>query len=1546
MSISETTAYFKFSPLALVICSILASGPVLANPQGGQVVAGQADITQTAPGRLDVIQNTDKAIIDWKGFSISSGEQTHFQQPSSSAMALNRVYGGQESLINGALTANGRVLLVNPNGVLFGKDASVNVGSLIATTSDIDNEKFLAGGQLTFDKPSQNPDAVVVNRGQIEVSDGGAVVLAAPSVTNEGLIKARLGEVVLAGTERYTLDFNGDGLLRFDLGDQAQAKDSSSANSGNKAAVSNSGTIVADGGVVQMTARVADAMLDKVINMDGVVQAQSVAEQNGTIVLSGGDSGIVAVSGTLDASGNAAGESGGDVKVLGEKVALFDGTHVDVSGDQGGGTVLVGGNYQGRGPEANAQVTVVAQDARINADAGTQGDGGKVVVWADDTTSFKGDIQARGGENGGNGGFVEVSGKNTLSFQGTVKVDANNGAVGTVLFDPNNITISNVGADDAELTSDNQILAGDNPADMTISEKAVESLAADANVILQANNDISINNLSDGILDFLASTGSVTFNADADNSGAGSLILGGVTLQTQGGDLTITADDILERGGASEIITHGGNISITTNQLDMSLLLVDSSDAAAGGNININSGGVINLFAIDSSSTNGTGGNIDIIASGNVIIPLLNSSGNASGGNIAVDSNGDISNVVNDLDIATANLINASSSNGIGGMVNLTAAGDIILDDIDTQGVNASSGGDINLIANNSINIGSNDLINIGLGTINAGGGDISLTSNQLLLQSPQIISIGGNLFVSPFDSILSFTLGGADNIANYLSLQELSAFQDGFFQIVIGHETGSGTIMVDAGGILLNDNTTLRSPNGVGTVSINGPIQNAGNDLTLIAGDRVTQSAGTIQTDGLGIDAAAVDFLSGNTLNTLALRLTGDGNSFSYDDSDDMAVGDVGTLSGVTLNNGHLNLTAIGSLAVDQAVTGVDTLSLSANNLALAANISANTTLLNAGNSIIQTGGTLQSASLGIDSASATFSSVNDVNVLAVNLRGANSPFTWTDLNNLEIGTVGSLSGIALTNGNLNLTASGNLLISHPLAGIDTLYLSANNMTLAANITANTTLLDADNQISQTAGRIQSSALAIEADNATFLSENLIDTLAAHLTGQASPFSYSDPDNLTVGSVTVDTTTLVGINLNDGNLVLEANDLALAANIAANTTLLNASNQISQSEGMTIQSSGLGIAAANVSTSLSGNVDTLAVHLSGLASSFSYSDSDNLTVGSVTVGTTTLAGISLNDGNLVLEANDLALAANIAANTTLLNASNQISQSDGMTIQSSGLGIAAANVSTPLSGNVDTLAVDLSGLASPFSYADSDNLTVGSVTVGTTTLAGITQNIGDLNLTAVGNLLIDQAISRVQNLALNAAAISTAGISTNGSQSYNGNLQLEGNFVTTNGGFSVSGNSTLMNDTNLNIFGNIIFDQIAGNYDLSVIANNADVFITTDIGPLASLFISANTIDLHDVTTNGAQTYTGIINFHSDYLTNGGSFTTNGMVNLLSNTTIGTSGGSIQFNGTVNGPNSLALAAGDTGNIILNGNAGVLNGLNITSANDLSILG
>ena len=261
-----------------------------ALPEGGQVAAGQAAIT-TAGSTMTIAQQTAQAIINWQNFGIGSGEAVHINQPNSQAILLNRVIGSNPSEIFGQLTANGQVILVNPNGVFFRPGSSVDVGGLTASTLNIANENFLKG-QLRFAGDSQNS---VINAGSINAQNG-YVNLLAKEVVNEGIIAAQTGSVNLAAGSGMSLDYNGDGKITVAVTDGAY-----------QSAVTNKKLIQADGGLVVMTASGKDALMDSAVNNSGMIQANTLGEARGQISLTGDN---IATTGTISADGGSNGQGG------------------------------------------------------------------------------------------------------------------------------------------------------------------------------------------------------------------------------------------------------------------------------------------------------------------------------------------------------------------------------------------------------------------------------------------------------------------------------------------------------------------------------------------------------------------------------------------------------------------------------------------------------------------------------------------------------------------------------------------------------------------------------------------------------------------------------------------------------------------------------------------------------------------------------------------------------------------------------------------------------------------------------------------------------------------------------------------------------------------------------------------------------------------------------------------------------------------------------------------------------------------------------------
>ncbi|NBR97767.1 MAG: filamentous hemagglutinin N-terminal domain-containing protein, partial [Betaproteobacteria bacterium] len=327
---SVVRAARRFALVLAGLAALAGAPPALAGgPVDGVVVGGSASILQTA-SRTDITQTTQRAIIDWRDFSIGAGHTVQFYQPGSSSIALNRVTGDQLSLIDGSLLANGQVWLLNPNGVFVGASGQISARSFLGTTSSLSNDDFMAGS-YNFTR-SAKPGGMLVNQGQITALQGGYAVLAGEAVRNNGVVSAELGHVVLAGGRAFAMDLQGDRLISFQV---TQPVETLAADG--KAVVLNTGSLIANGGRVTLTAKAAEDVVTSVINTGGLIQATSARNVNGEIVLEG-DTGSVQVAGTLDVSGKNVGETGGAIKVFGRNLELATAS-LDATGDAGGGNL-------------------------------------------------------------------------------------------------------------------------------------------------------------------------------------------------------------------------------------------------------------------------------------------------------------------------------------------------------------------------------------------------------------------------------------------------------------------------------------------------------------------------------------------------------------------------------------------------------------------------------------------------------------------------------------------------------------------------------------------------------------------------------------------------------------------------------------------------------------------------------------------------------------------------------------------------------------------------------------------------------------------------------------------------------------------------------------------------------------------------------------------------------------------------------------------------------------------------------------------------------
>ena len=549
--------------------------------------------------------------------------------------------------------------------------------STIQALVDNGNAVEAPGGLIILSAQAANSlqGGVIRNTGRVEaaglVNKGGVIRLeASDSIDNSGLIRAgampaaQSGEIDIAAGE-FTqsaageLDVSGDeqgGSLQLtvdtDLKLSGRVDASAASGSGGSIKISVAGETTIEAAVVDASG----------------------ASQGGRIEVAGGaqpslpntpenpeqSPKTVAILGNSQLRASSQSGEGGEISLTGEQVGLFDATAIDVSGATGGGTVLVGGDYQGSNPDvANAKATYIAEDVVIRADATQAGDGGKVIVWADEFTNYQGHISAQGGSEGGDGGFAEVSGKRTLAFDGTVDLTAAQGETGTLLLDPRNITIQSGGG---TLTTPFTATVDDSVVDTAALTTALSSANVTVSTGSDGTQDGNINVASDiGWFSnkklTLNAAGAITINADASiQNFTGSLEMTAGTGITQtvvvDGGGAQTSLGTLMIGGTTQLSTTSGNISLnsTTN------LLTGAVTATAGsGNVSIKNARTLalgNVSASGSVTLETTANAGSITSSGTFAAASLNAKAHDTGGISIADVTDDL--IVNLLEAGGA----------------------------------------------------------------------------------------------------------------------------------------------------------------------------------------------------------------------------------------------------------------------------------------------------------------------------------------------------------------------------------------------------------------------------------------------------------------------------------------------------------------------------------------------------------------------------------------------------------------------------------------------------------------------------------------------------------------------------------------------------------------------------------------------------------------------------------------------------------------------------------------------------------------------------
>lgn len=409
--------------LVHLLFTLLFVNNIFANPDSPTVISGNVHVEQN--DQILNITASNRAIIHWDSFSIGAEETTRFNLPTENAAVLNRVTSQSASVIQGLLSSNGNVYLINRNGVMITPSGRVDMPGFLASTLDISDQDFLQAGDLLFKGDS---NAALINQGIISCWDGDAILIAY-QIVNEKEIRAPKGTVALAA---------GREILLIPEGKQKISVRLKVAEVSDEIGIHQKGFIRA----VQEELKADGNLYSYAIKNEGTIKAEGYIRREGKIFLVA-EEGLVINSGSLKADLY---EQGGEIHILGKRVALTDEAKIDVSGITGGGTVLIGGDYQGKNPDIlNAEMVFVEPKVSIVADGLENGNGGKVILWSDKWTYYNGNISAKGGEICGDGGFVEISSLECLDFSGPVSTLAPYGNTGTLLLDPSNVNISTGG---------------------------------------------------------------------------------------------------------------------------------------------------------------------------------------------------------------------------------------------------------------------------------------------------------------------------------------------------------------------------------------------------------------------------------------------------------------------------------------------------------------------------------------------------------------------------------------------------------------------------------------------------------------------------------------------------------------------------------------------------------------------------------------------------------------------------------------------------------------------------------------------------------------------------------------------------------------------------------------------------------------------------------------------------------------------------------------------------------------------------------------------